>query len=119
MSLDYLQVFAAEVQAAGSRTANTFSDWSWWASQSENLLRNTAGGARSTKVTTAFETYLAHLRPNLQQLGVRASNLGTNATGAANLVSDADGEGAAVLRTQNHHAEQQRSWLLRPVDAPR
>ncbi|QSB15714.1 hypothetical protein JQS43_05080 [Natronosporangium hydrolyticum] len=59
------------------------------------------------------------LRPNLQQLGVRASNLGTNATGAANLVSDADGEGAAVLRTQTNHAEQQRSWLLRPVDAPR
>ena len=67
MSFHYLDTTPDAVSSSGRNTAATSSDWSGWASHSETMLRNTAGGARSTKVTNAGLEHLKGLA-NLRAL---------------------------------------------------
>lgn len=118
MSLDYLDTNPDAVSSSGRSTANTSSDWSGWASHSEVMLRNAAGGARSTKVTNAFETYLSQWRPTLQNMATRATNLGSNAVTASYTVDGADQDGAGLLGLRARTGQQQASELNRPVNGP-
>lgn len=115
---DYLDLAPEAVSTAGRRTAQTSSTWGGWATRSETLLRNAAGGARQGKVTNAFETYLSRWNPKLKGLAVRADGLGTNAVSASYTVDQGDGDAAAIVHGHSGDAHSQASHLNRPINGP-
>ncbi|QSB15436.1 hypothetical protein JQS43_03500 [Natronosporangium hydrolyticum] len=114
--MSFLSVLPGVVGAAGSRTAMTAGDWSGWAQHSETMLRNAGGGCRSGKLSSAFDSYLAQLRPCLQNQAVRASALGGNAASAASAVDQADGDSSGVLGGQVGNLVSQASVLARQIN---
>jgi hypothetical protein len=115
---DYLDLDPLAVTSAGTRTAGTAADWADWASRSETLLRDAAGGARQTTVADAFETYLSRWNPTLRGLAGRVDGLGTNAVSASQVVDSADRDSATALQAPAGDQQTRSSHLRRPINGP-
>lgn len=117
MPEDFLDVDPEAVAAAGGRTAAGATDWAAWAGRVETLLRDAATGANDSTVSAAVEQHLSALNPQLHQLAANTEALGTNATSAACVVSDADQTGATELGRLAGTWQPLTSWLTRPIAA--
>jgi hypothetical protein len=111
----YLDLDPDVVAAAGRGTAATSTSWAAWASRVETVLRSAAAGASESAVTSAFEGYVSTWNPTMHGLAVEVDALGTNATSAANVITNADGTATSALGLPGDAVDGARSHLSRPI----
>jgi hypothetical protein len=112
---EFLDVEPDAVSAAGRNTAGTSTQWGEWASRVETGLRTAAVEAHESVVTAAIEEHLSAWNPRLHGMATNADALGRNAVSASNVVSNADGESAAMLGQQGALAYGTAGHLSRPI----
>lgn len=111
----YLDVDTDVVASAGRTTAGTSTNWESWAGHVDGQLRNAAAQSNDPVVTAAFENHLSTWNPKIQGMAKNANALGTNATSAANVVTNADSGANAALSTTGTSANGMTSMLRRPI----
>jgi hypothetical protein len=113
----YYEIEPDAVYSAAKATYGTSSSWQAWASSAKGALADASGASQESRVSSAFESYLADVHPILSNLPVLAANQGTQTAQAVNLVSDAQSESLAVFSGMYDDSVTTDSVLSRPLDA--
>ncbi len=111
----YVELDPDTVATAGTRTAATSEQWASWAGRVENLMRTAAGNAMESVVTTAIEGHLSAWNPRLQRMATNVETVGTNATSASYVMTNADHTSTTALGQQGAQVETTCSALSRPI----
>lgn len=115
--MSYYEIEPDTVYSAARATYATESDWQAWSSTSKSALIDASASSQESRVSAAFEAYLADVQPILTSLPILAANQGTTTAQAVNVVSHAQTESLAVYSGEYAAAEDAYSTLNRPLDA--
>ena len=84
---------------------------------SKGALADASSASLESRVSSAFESYLADVQPVLSSLPILAANQGTQTAQAVNVVADAQTESLSVFSGMYDDSLRVDSALSRPLNA--